>query len=92
MISDRVYELLRIKNYHHAPVEVDLELTFDADFRDMFEVRGTRRHKRGTRLAPKAGGDTLTLAYYGLDEVLRKTVVRFEQAPARLEGGRPGSA
>ena len=88
LVSDRVYELLRVKNYHHAPVEVDLELTFDADFRDMFEVRGTRRHKRGTRLAPKAGGDTLTLAYYGLDEVLRKTVVRFEQAPARLEGGR----
>ena len=87
LVSDRVYELLRVKNYHAAPVEVDIELTFDADFRDMFEVRGTRRHKRGTRLAPKADDDTLTLAYYGLDEVLRKTIVRFERAPARLQGG-----
>ena len=86
LISDRIYELLRIKNYHSAPVEVDIELTFDADFRDMFEVRGTRRHKRGTRLAPKVDGSTLTLAYYGLDEVLRKTIVRFAQPPARLRG------
>ena len=87
VVSDRVYELLRVKNYHAASVEVDVALSFDADFRDMFEVRGMRRHKRGTRLAPKAEGDTLTLAYYGLDEVLRKTIVRFEQAPAGLEGG-----
>ena len=54
VVADRVYELLRVKNYHAAPVEVDVTLTFDADFRDMFEVRGMRRHKRGTRLAPKA--------------------------------------
>jgi glycogen debranching enzyme len=87
LVSDRVYELLRIKNYHSAPVEVVIELTFDADFRDMFEVRGMRRHKRGTRLAPKTDGDTLTLAYYGLDEVLRKTIVRFQQTPERLHGG-----
>ena len=87
LVSDRVYELLRIKNYHSAPVEVVIELTFDADFRDMFEVRGMRRRKRGTRLAPKSAGDTITLAYYGLDEVLRKTIVRFEQTPARLQGG-----
>ncbi|MGZ4199503.1 MAG: amylo-alpha-1,6-glucosidase [Thermoleophilia bacterium] len=87
LVSDRVYELLRIKNYHSAPVEVVVELTFDADFRDMFEVRGMRRHKRGTRLAPKTDGNVLTLAYYGLDEVLRKTIVRFEQVPARLQGG-----
>ena len=87
LVADRVYELLRIKNYHSVPLEVVIELTFDADFRDMFEVRGLRRHKRGTRLAPKVDGDTLTLAYYGLDEVLRKTIVRFEHSPTRLEGG-----
>ncbi len=87
LIADRVYELLRVKNYHSVPVEVVIELTFDADFRDMFEVRGLRRHKSGTRLAPKIDGDTLTLAYYGLDEVLRKTIVRFEHTPTRLDGG-----
>ena len=74
-------------NYHQRQVELVVDLHFDADFRDMFEVRGLRRHERGTRLAPKADGGTLTLAYYGLDEVLRKTVVRFERAArSRLEG------
>jgi len=87
LLSDRLYERLRVKNYHSEPVEVALDLTFDADFRDMFEVRGTRRRKRGTRLAPKHDGSSLTLAYYGLDEVLRKTIVRFEQAPVAVDAG-----
>jgi glycogen debranching enzyme len=85
LVSDRVYELLRLFNYHDRRVVVELRLTFDADFADMFEVRGARRRRRGTRLAPKATEDTLTLAYYGLDEALRKTVVRFEQPPVRIE-------
>ena len=54
-------------------VELALDLYFDADFADLFEVRGTRRARRGTLLAPKWEGRTLTLAYLGVDEVLRKT-------------------
>jgi glycogen debranching enzyme len=87
VVADSVHELLRIKNHHTQPVEVLVEMTFAADFADMFEVRGYRRRKRGTRLAPKAGDDTLTLAYYGLDEVLRKTIVRFEQPPTSIAEG-----
>jgi len=86
LVADRVYELLRVKNHHSEPVDVIIELTFDADFADMFEVRGHRRRKHGSRLAPKLNGDTLTLAYYGLDEVLRKTIVAFGQSPARVDG------
>jgi len=87
LVSDSVHELLRIKNHHSEPVDVLLDLTFDADFADMFEVRGYRRRKHGTRLAPKATADTLTLAYYGVDEVLRKTIIRFEQEPVAIEAG-----
>ena len=43
---------------------------------------------RGTRFAPKADGDTLTLAYHGLDDVLRKTVVTFEEPPESIKQGR----
>jgi glycogen debranching enzyme len=87
LISDSVHELLRVKNHHSEPVDVLLDLTFEADFADMFEVRGYRRRKHGTRLAPKVTPDTLTLAYYGVDEVLRKTIVRFEQKPLTISGG-----
>ena len=47
-------------------VELALDLHFDADFADLFEVRGLRRRDRGTSLAPKPEGRTLTLAYLGL--------------------------
>jgi glycogen debranching enzyme len=86
LLADRLYELLRVKNFNPEPVEVSIELAFGADFADMFEVRGTRRRRRGTRLAPKGTSRSITLAYLGLDEALRKTVVSFAQVPARIEG------
>ena len=87
LIADRVYELLRIKNFNDRSVEVEIALSFGADFADMFEVRGTLRRRRGTRLAPKANGAAITLAYLGLDQVLRKTVISFQERPARSDGG-----
>jgi glycogen debranching enzyme len=87
-LADRLYELLRVRNFHHADVELLVDLHFDADFADLFEVRGLRRRRRGTRFAPKADGAVLTLSYLGLDEVLRKTVITFEDPPESIKQGR----
>ena len=87
-VADRLHEILRVRNFHHADIELVLDLHFDADFADLFEVRGLRRRKRGTRLAAKAEKDALTLAYLGLDEVLRKTVVTFQDPPESIKQGR----
>ena len=87
-LADRLHELLRVRNHHHAEVELLLDLHFDADFADLFEVRGLRRRKRGTRLAPKVEDGTLRLAYLGLDEVLRTTVVTFTDPPESIRQGR----
>ena len=87
-LADRLYESLVVRNYNHTTVDLVLDLHFDADFADLFEVRGLRRRKRGTRFAPKADGDTLTLAYLGLDDVLRKTVITFEEPPESIKQGR----
>jgi len=87
-IADRLYELVRVRNYHRREVDLVLDLHFDADFADLFEIRGTRRRRRGTRLAPKLEGDSLTLAYLGLDEVVRETVIRFEDPPESIRRGR----
>ena len=40
---------------HHGsePTRVRLEFTFDADFVDLFEVRGMKRERRGDRLQPE---------------------------------------
>jgi glycogen debranching enzyme len=88
LISDRISELLRVSNYGSESAELFVDLTFDADFLDLFEVRGYRRPRRGTLLASKVAERSLTLAYLGLDEVLRKTVITFEQAPESVQNGR----
>lgn len=87
-VADRLYELLRVRNYDLREVEVFVDLHFDADFADLFEVRGLRRRHRGTRLAPQAEGDTLTLTYLGLDDVTRQTVVTFTDPPESVRRGR----
>jgi glycogen debranching enzyme len=78
------YERLRIKNYGLSPVEVALGLHFEADFVDIFEVRGTRRARRGQTLGGTVRDDGVTLAYRGLDEVVRRTRLAFAPRPATL--------
>jgi glycogen debranching enzyme len=87
-LADRLHELLRVRNHHHAAVELLLDLHFDADFADLFEIRGLRRRKRGTRLPPQVVDGTLRLAYLGLDEVPRATVVTFTDPPESIRHGR----
>ena len=87
-VSDRLYEMLRVQNYHQREVELVLDLHLDADFADLFEVRGSRRRRRGQRLAPATGDGSLTLSYLGLDEVTRQTVIRFHDRPESVKQGR----
>jgi len=87
-VSDRLYELLRVRNHHRYDVDLLLDVHFDADFADLFEVRGLRRRRRGTRLAAQVTEDTLTLGYLGLDEILRQTVITFADPPESIKHGR----
>ena len=43
-------ERIRVSNFALHPVEFPLAFAVDADFADIFEVRGTRRARRGERL------------------------------------------
>src|SRR6202034_2741614 len=54
------------------------------DFADLFEVRGTRRERRGTTIAQLRGGDQVLLNYHGLDDKLRRTTLTFDPAPNKL--------
>src|ERR1700751_1692718 len=45
------HERLRIHNYGRTAVDVSFAVEFDADFADIFEVRGVRRERRGQRIA-----------------------------------------
>jgi glycogen debranching enzyme len=78
------YQQLRIRNHGLEPVETALTLHFAADFADIFEVRGMRRHCRGTDLTPEVSDGCVVLGYRGLDGVVRRTLLRFEPRPSQL--------
>ena len=80
------YEWLRIANYGLLPVEITFSFHFDSDFADIFEVRGVKREKRGTRLENEIATDSVTLSYRGLDNVIRRTAINFDPTPALLTG------
>ena len=78
------YEELQIVNYGRGPVDIPLSLAIFADFADIFEVRGTRREKRGRRLEDQIGRDSILLSYEGLDKVLRQTRVHCRPQPVHI--------
>jgi glycogen debranching enzyme len=80
------YERLRVTNYGRAPVSVRLALRLEADFKDVFEVRGTARARHGRRLSTEIRPDGLVLGYQGLDGVVRRTHVAATPPPSGVGG------
>ena len=78
------HERLRIHNYGRAAVDFVLSIEFDADFTDIFELRGMHRERRGRHLEPEITDDGLVLAYQGLDKRFRRTRITFEPKPSRV--------
>lgn len=75
------FEHLRIRNFGQEEITFNLELDVDSDFKDIFEVRGIKRKKRGKPLGHEYGDGALRIAYEGLDGVKRTTSVKFTRAP-----------
>jgi glycogen debranching enzyme len=78
------YQQLRVNNHGLAPVHALLKLHFQADFADIFEVRGMKRKARGEDLRSKVTRETVVLGYRGLDGVTRRTRIQFDPPPLRL--------
>ncbi len=82
------HEHIRITNFGRKPVELVLDFLFDADFADIFEVRGATRERRGLKSPAKYTDDTVILSYQGLDDVNRRTHIRLIPAPDTIEANR----
>jgi len=78
------HERLRIHNYGHSALELSFSVGLDADFVDIFEVRGRKRERRGRRLPAEIREGTLLFAYEGLDERVRRTRIVFDPPPTGL--------
>jgi glycogen debranching enzyme len=81
------YERLQVRNYGLFPVRLALHLDFEADFVDIFEVRGQRRPQRGERLPNRHGEEGAVLAYCGVDGVLRCMRILCAPAPEAVADG-----
>ena len=82
--AGRLFERVRLTNFGLDEVMAPLAFEFDADFHDMFEVRGLTRPARGVVKEPEVTGREVVLTYEGLDGVARRSVIAFSEPPWRL--------
>ena len=80
------HERIRIWNHHNVNVKFSLTLDVESDFADIFEVRGTHRVKRGTRLPPVIADREMRLGYRGLDDEERWAIIECGEPPQAMTG------
>ena len=78
------HQRIHVANHGDHKLDFTLSLVFGADFSDLFEVRGSRRKRRGAQSSCVEGAETVRFTYLGLDEVKRETVVRLTPEPKTL--------
>ncbi|MDO9337527.1 MAG: amylo-alpha-1,6-glucosidase [Caulobacter sp.] len=86
--DDRLFEHIKLTNHGLDEVLAPLSIEFAADFKDIFEVRGQTRRKRGHLERPVVDGRQVSFRYEGLDGVARTSVIAFSEPPARLYADR----
>ena len=86
--NGRMFERLRLTNYGLEEVMTPVAVSFAVDFRDIFEVRGVQRGRRGVMEAPVLDGRGARFAYVGLDGVRRTGEMMFSEPPWRLSADR----
>jgi glycogen debranching enzyme len=79
------YELVVFRNFGDEPRRLRVDFDFDADFADLFEVRGFKRASRGRITARVQAPDAIRFDYDSQDGVPRHTDIYFEPAPRELK-------
>ncbi|GJE60211.1 amylo-alpha-1,6-glucosidase [Methylobacterium trifolii] len=82
------YDRIGLRSYDSRHRNLRIVVSFDADYRDLFEVRGTDRTNRGKRSVQVASDREVQFRYVGLDEVVRTTALHFGPKPSLIEPGR----
>jgi glycogen debranching enzyme len=85
MDEDRCVQSFRLLIYGAEAVDFRIRFYFEADFADIFEVRGTQRKKSGDLLPSTVEKSEVVLAYEGLDNVQRRTRIHFSLPPETVQ-------
>lgn len=82
--AETMFDRFSLVSFNGEDIEVRVELRFDADFVDTFQVRGTQREVHGTYYRPVRTDDGLSFYYLGRDDILRQTRIRMNPLPAEI--------
>jgi glycogen debranching enzyme len=80
------YDYLTFENFNFNELELMVELAYEADFMDVFQVRGVARDSMGAYYKPLVHRDSIVFYYRGLDGVARQTTVHLSPDPELMDG------
>jgi glycogen debranching enzyme len=87
-LTERVaYDHVTLHNYGDITIDADLSFEFEADFADIFEVRGEKRARRGEIMPEVVDRSSVTMEYEGLDHIRRSTRVDCSMKPCSTQEG-----
>jgi glycogen debranching enzyme len=86
LASDTLYDNFSFENFNFQELELAVEVAYEADFMDVFQVRGVARQPLGHYYQPVVRRDSIVFHYCGLDHIARETVIHFSPEPERVEG------
>ena len=84
LASGVFYDRMTFENFNQNTVDFVVEITYDADYVDVFQVRGCARAHHGQFYRPVAKGKTLSFHYRGLDGVKRETLIEMNPPPTAI--------
>jgi glycogen debranching enzyme len=79
------YERFWMRNFALHAVSISFSLHFEADFKDIFEIRGVERKHRGKLFKPSARDGVITFSYEGLDGMLRQAIIQSNPRPNKTK-------
>lgn len=83
-----LFERIRVRNFSTIHMRIRLSLLVEADFADIFEVRGDVREQRGSFAPVQLEKQEIIWRYTGLDDAERRTVLRCSPEPSKITEGR----
>jgi glycogen debranching enzyme len=86
VIPGFIVEHISITNHNLFEVDLCLTLDFDADFNDIFTIRGITHKRDGLPLPPAFENGTLLFSYQGKDDHVRNTRLTFDPVPGCEDG------
>ena len=79
------YEQLMIHNFDLIERDITLTLKFEADFMDIFEIRGRPQVARGEINASRVSDCEIRTQYHAVDGRLSETVFHFDPRPTKID-------